>query len=55
MQGFVNSSASTSKEEQEQILANMQQGYENRKQTIEEGEARIKEILQTASEEKEEL
>ena len=52
MQAFVNNSASLSKEEQEQILANMQQGYENRKQTIEEGEARIKEILQTASEEK---
>lgn len=52
MQAFVNNSASLSEEEQEQILANMQQGYENRKQTIEEGEARIKEILQTASEEK---
>lgn len=52
MHSFVNSSTSLSKEEQEQILANMQQGYENRKQTIEEGEARIKEILTTASNEK---
>lgn len=52
MQAFVNNSTSLSEEEQKQILANMQQGYENRKQAVEEGEARIKEILQTASEEK---
>lgn len=52
MQAFMNNSTSLSKEEQEQILANMQQGYENRKQTINEGEARIKEILTTASNEK---
>lgn len=52
IQEFVNNSTSLSKEEQEQILANMQQGYENKKQAIEEGEARIKEILTNASNEK---
>lgn len=52
MQNFINNSTSLSKEEQEQILANMQQGYENKKQAIADGEARIKEILTTASNEK---
>lgn len=52
MQAFVNNSTSLSEEEQEQILANMQQGYENKKQAIEEGEARIKAILTNASNEK---
>ncbi|AEE92513.1 conserved membrane protein of unknown function [Tepidanaerobacter acetatoxydans Re1] len=52
MQGFVTSSTALSKKEQEEILNNMQQGYESRKQTIVEGEARIKEILDTASGEK---
>ncbi len=52
IQGFVNNSTSLSKEEQDQILNNMQEGYENRKQSIADGEARIKEILDTASSEK---
>ncbi len=52
MQGFVTSSTALSKKEQEEILNSMQQGYESRKQTIAEGEARIKEILDTASGEK---
>jgi TP901 family phage tail tape measure protein len=52
IQGFVNNSTSLSKEEQDQILNNMQEGYENRKQSIADGEARIKEILDTASTEK---
>jgi len=52
IQGFVTSSTSLSKAEQDEILNNMQQGYESRKQTIAEGEARIKEILDTATAEK---
>jgi len=52
IQGFVNNSTSLSKEEQGQILNNMQEGYESRKQSITEGEERIKEILDTASTEK---
>ncbi len=52
MRGFVTSSTALSKTEQEEILNNMQQGYESKKQTIAEGEARIKEILDTASSEK---
>jgi hypothetical protein len=35
-----------------QILINMQQGYEEKKQVIADGEARIKKILDTASAEK---
>ena len=52
IQGFVTSSAALSQAEQDEILNNMQQGYETRKQTIAEGEARIKEILDMASTEK---
>jgi hypothetical protein len=52
IQGFVNNSTSLSGEEQEEILNSMQQGYENRKQAIVDGEARIKEILGLASTEK---
>ncbi len=52
IQSFVTSSTALSQTEQQEILNNMQQGYENRKQTIAEGEARIKEILDTASAEK---
>ncbi|EGQ26709.1 exopolyphosphatase [Sporosarcina newyorkensis 2681] len=52
IQGFVDNSTSLSKQEQEEILNNMQQGHENRKQTVADGEARIKEILETASTEK---
>ncbi len=52
MQNFVNSSITLSKEEQAEILNNMQESYENRKQAIADGEARIKEILDTASQEK---
>ena len=52
IQGFVNNSTSLSEEEQAEILNSMQQGYENRKQAIADGEARIKEILGLASTEK---
>ncbi|MCM3761033.1 phage tail tape measure protein [Alkalihalobacillus oceani] len=52
IQGFVDNSTSLSKAEQEEILANMQKGYENKKQEVADGEARIKEILNTASNEK---
>ncbi|SKC57592.1 phage tail tape measure protein [Maledivibacter halophilus] len=52
IQDFVTSSTSLSKEEQDEILNNMQEGYENRKQSIADGEARIKEILDLASTEK---
>ena len=52
IQGFINNSTSLSKQEQDEILNNMQMSYENRKQTISDGEARIKEILDTASTEK---
>jgi TP901 family phage tail tape measure protein len=52
MQGFVNSSTSLSKTEQDEILNNMKEGYENRKKQIADGEAKIKEILDTASSEK---
>ncbi len=52
MQNFVTGSTSLSKEEQDQILNNMQEGYENRKQSVSDGEARIKEILDTASSKK---
>ena len=46
---FLNSSSALSKKEQDEILNNMQEGYENRSQAITDGEARIKEILDTAS------
>ena len=52
IQNFVTNSTSLSKEEQDEILNNMNEGYENRKQSIVDGEARIKEILDTASSEK---
>jgi TP901 family phage tail tape measure protein len=52
IQGFVTSSTSLSQQEQDEILNNMQQGYENRKLAVAESEARIKEILDTASSEK---
>ncbi|WP_353892900.1 phage tail tape measure protein [Proteinivorax hydrogeniformans] len=52
MQDFVSNSAEMSEQEQQEVLENMQTGYENRKQAIADGEARIKEILDTASEEK---
>jgi TP901 family phage tail tape measure protein len=52
IEGFVNNSTSLSKEEQDEILNNMQKGYEDRKQAIADGEARIKEILDLASTEK---
>lgn len=52
IQSFVTSSTALSQAEQDEILNNMQQGYETRKQTIAEGEARIKEILDMASTEK---
>jgi TP901 family phage tail tape measure protein len=52
IQNFVTSSTSLSKTEQDEILNNMQDGYENRKKEISDGEARIKEILDTASSEK---
>lgn len=52
IRGFVTSSTSLSKAEQDEILSNMQLGYENRKQTVAESEARIKEILNIASNEK---
>lgn len=52
IQGFVNNSTSLSKEEQDGIINNMQEGYEARKEKVDDGEARIKEILETASTEK---
>jgi TP901 family phage tail tape measure protein len=52
IQGFVTSSTSLSQQEQEEILTNMQLGYENRKLAVAESEARIKEILGIASAEK---
>jgi TP901 family phage tail tape measure protein len=52
IQGFVTSSTALSKAEQDEILKKMQQGYETRKQTIADGEARIKTILDTATAEK---
>ncbi|OLS02549.1 phage tail tape measure protein [Tissierella creatinophila] len=52
IQGFVNNSTSLSKEEQEGIISNMNEGYESRKQKVADGETRIKEILETASTEK---
>lgn len=52
IQGFVNNSTSLSKEEQDGIINNMNEGYEERKQKVDDGEARIKEILETASSEK---
>ena len=52
MEGFLNSSSALSQEEQNEILGNMQKGYEDRTQAISDGEARIKEILGTASQEK---
>lgn len=52
IQNFVTNSTSLSKVEQDEILNNMNEGYENRKQSIADGEARIKEILDTASSEK---
>ena len=52
IQNFVTSSTSLSKTEQDEILNNMQEGYENRKKEISDSEARIKEILDTASIEK---
>jgi TP901 family phage tail tape measure protein len=52
IQSFINSSTALSQTEQDQILSNMQQGYEDRKQAIADGEARIKEILDTATAEK---
>ncbi len=52
IEGFVTSSTSLSQQEQDEILNNMQLGYENRKQTVADSEARIKEILETASSEK---
>jgi TP901 family phage tail tape measure protein len=55
IQNFVTSSTALSKAEQDEILNNMQQGYENRKLAVAESEARIKEILDTASTEKRSL
>ncbi len=52
IQSFVTSSTALSQAEQDQILINMQQGYEEKKQVIADGEARIKKILDTASAEK---
>jgi TP901 family phage tail tape measure protein len=52
IQDFVNNSTSLSQEEQDAILNNMQKGYEDRKQTIADGEAKVKEILDRASNEK---
>ena len=52
IQGFVDNSTSLSKQEQDEILTNMKQGHENQKQAVADGEARIKEILETASAEK---
>lgn len=52
IQSFVTSSTALSQTEQGQILINMKQGYEDRKQAIADGEARIKEILDIASAEK---
>jgi TP901 family phage tail tape measure protein len=52
IESFVHSSTGLSKEEQNEILGNMQKGYEDRKQSIADGEARIKEMLDTASAEK---
>jgi TP901 family phage tail tape measure protein len=52
IEGFINNSTSLSKEEQEGIINNMNEGYESRKQKVTDGEARIKEILETASTEK---
>jgi len=52
IQNFVTSSTALSKAEQDEILNNMQQGYENRKLAVAESEARIKKILDTASTEK---
>ena len=52
IQGFVKGNAALSKEEQEEILSNMKQGHEDRKKEVADGEARIKEILETASNEK---
>ena len=55
IESFVHSSTGLSREEQNEILGNMQKGYEDRKKSIADGEARIKEILDTASAEKKAL
>ena len=55
MQDYLAISNTLSQEEESQILANMQNGYERRKQAVADGEAQIKEILSTASQEKRSL
>lgn len=49
MQEFLVTSTALSQAEQEQILNNMQLGYEDRKKAVADGEARMKEILDSAS------
>lgn len=52
MKNYLDTSDALSKEEEQNILADMQSGYNSRQQAIQEGEKRIKEILQNASQEK---
>lgn len=52
MQEFMAASKTLSDEEKEQTLNNMIEGHEQKKQTIADGEARIKEIMEQASAEK---
>jgi hypothetical protein len=52
MQDYLATSNAMTQEEEAQVLADMQTGYEQRKQAIADGEAQIKQILETASTEK---
>lgn len=52
LQDFFRDSENISIEEQQKILEDMESGYQERRQKVTEGEARIKEILNKASQEK---
>jgi TP901 family phage tail tape measure protein len=52
IQQFFDESEALTDQEEAEILANMEEGHTKRQEAIKEGEARIKEILNTASEEK---
>jgi len=52
MRDYLATSNAMTQEEEAQVLADMQVGYEQRKQAIADGEAQIKEILTAASQEK---
>jgi hypothetical protein len=52
MRDYLATSNAMTQEEEAQVLADMQVGYEQRKQAVADGEAQIKEILSNASQEK---